>query len=178
MQEFETYEQVAAFLINELAHHFGLDHVEGKQIVRGNRSGTDWEIDAKGIRIDNAGFVIIECRRHTTSGLRQEAIGGVAYRIHDTGAVGGIVVSPLGLQEGANMVAKAESIISIRLDANSTRSDYVLEFLGRVMIGASVSLEVKAGIKLAVNVVRHCQKCGLPFEAKDKERICGTCLDV
>ena len=178
MQEFETYEQVAAFLINELAHHFSLDHVEGKQIVRGNRSGTEWEIDAKGIRIGDAGFVIIECRRHTTSRLNQEEIRGVAYRIRDTSASGGIVVSPLGLQMGATKVAKAEKIESLRLDANSTRSDYVLEFLNNVMIGASGWLHMKASIELAVNVVRHCQICGRAFEVKNNERTCSTCLNL
>ena len=47
---FEQYEQVTAFLLNEFAAHFGLGRVEGKQIIHGSRSGTNWEIDGKGIR--------------------------------------------------------------------------------------------------------------------------------
>ena len=40
---FEQYEQVAAFLLNEFAAHFGLGRVEGKQIIYGRRSGINWE---------------------------------------------------------------------------------------------------------------------------------------
>lgn len=57
-EAWESYEQVALFLLNKLATHFGLGHVEGKQLVPG-ASGTSWEIDAKGVRADGSGFVII-----------------------------------------------------------------------------------------------------------------------
>jgi hypothetical protein len=47
----------------------------------------------------------------------------LAYRIIDTGADGGILVSPLGLQEGAERVAAAENIISVRLNEDCNRYD-------------------------------------------------------
>jgi hypothetical protein len=46
-----TYEEVAQYLLNEFAAHFGLGHVEGKQVVPG-QSGADWEIDAKGVAVN------------------------------------------------------------------------------------------------------------------------------
>jgi hypothetical protein len=61
----------------------------------------------------------------------------IAYRIIDTGAKGGIVVSPLGLQEGAQKIAKAENVVSVRLGENSTTKDYVLGFLNQVFLGLS-----------------------------------------
>ena len=95
-----TYEEVAAELLDRNAEKFGLQRVEGKQHVRGNRSGTKWEIDAKGVKLGDEGFVIVECKRHTISKPNQELLGGLAYRIVDTGASGGIIVSPL--DEGVN----------------------------------------------------------------------------
>lgn len=52
---FENYERVAAFLLNEFASHFDLKRVEGKRDVSGHKSGTTWEIDAKGVEADASG---------------------------------------------------------------------------------------------------------------------------
>jgi hypothetical protein len=120
-----TYEKVAQFILNEMAVHFGLGLVEGKQIVPG-ASGTEWEIDAKGVREGDGGFVIVECRRHTTKGVTQEQVGALAYRIQDTGAAGGIVVSPLDLQSGARLVAQHKGIQSVQISAESTTTAYIL----------------------------------------------------
>ncbi|WP_411153065.1 restriction endonuclease [Streptomyces sp. A30] len=81
--------------------------------VIGKRSGTEWEIDGKGVKVGDEGFVIIECRRYTTSKQKQEQVAGLAYRIIDTEADGAIIVSPLGLQEGAAKVAEAENIRTV-----------------------------------------------------------------
>ncbi len=135
MERWESYEQVGTYLLNQFAAHLGLDHVEGKQQVDGNRSGTSWEIDAKGVRLGNEGFVIVEFRRYTTSRQSQEQMGGLAYRIIDAGAGGGIIVSPLGLQEGAKKVAAAENIVNVTLDENCNRFEYVMRFLNNVMVG-------------------------------------------
>ena len=130
----KNYEEVATFLLNQMSHEFGLERVEGKQQIEGQRSGTSWEIDAKGVCANQVGFVLIEIRRYTTSRLTQEATGALAYRIHDTGASGGIIVSPMGLQEGAKKVAAAEGVHSVQLNAGSTTTEYVLRFLNNVML--------------------------------------------
>ncbi len=134
----DTYEQVAQFLLNEFADHFGLERVEEKQAVIGLRSGTEWTIDCKGIKKNNDGFLIVECRRHTTNKQKQEQVGALAYRIIDTGAKGGIIVSVLGIQEGGKAIAEAEGIVAVHLDADSTTTDYVMKFLDKVMIGRSL----------------------------------------
>ena len=87
-----NYEEVAQFLLGQMASHFGLGRVEGKQMVAG--ASTSWEVDAKGVRQDGHGFVIIECRRHTKQGVPQEQIAGLAFKIQDTGAAGGINCLP------------------------------------------------------------------------------------
>ncbi len=62
--------------------------MEGKQIIKGLRSGTNWEIDAKGVRDGLEAFLIVECKRYTTSRLDKELIGGLAYRIYRHGRGG------------------------------------------------------------------------------------------
>jgi hypothetical protein len=111
----EQYEQVAIYLLNQFAHEFGLDHVEGKQTVPGH-SGTTWEIDGKGVRVGpEEAIVVVECRRYLNSRQSQEKVAGLAFRLTDTGASGGILVSPLGLQEGAKKVAGYSDIVDVRL---------------------------------------------------------------
>ena len=149
-KEWQTYEEVATYLLSQMADQFGLERVEGKQKLLGLRSGTEWEIDAKGIADEGSKFLIVECRRHTGSRLDQESVGALAYRIDDSGASGGILVSPLGLQEGAQKVAQAENIISVTLGPNSSSTDYVLKFLDQIKVGMSGEVTFKStlGIKM------------------------------
>ena len=135
-KRWESYEQVAADLLNRFAQEFAVDFFEGKQVVQGLRSATMWEIDAKGVKSQDGGFIIVDCKRWKDR-QPQSIIGSLAYSIIDAGAVGGIIVSPLGLQEGAKKVAAAENIFEVRLDENSTRQDFVMSFLNRFMVGVS-----------------------------------------
>ena len=173
MQPFEMYEQVATFLLAEFAARFGLAEVQGKQTLAGKT--TTWEIDAKGIKPGSEAFVVIECRRYTSSRLDQESVAGLAYRIHDLGAEGGIVVTPIGLQEGARRIAEAERIITVRLDPTSTRTDYVIDFLNQVMIGMSLSLAATAAMSFGAEVSRQCRACGTPFTVVGSEELCPSC---
>ncbi len=136
-RSWQSYEEVARYLLNRIASEFGLDRVEGKQSIAGQASGTSWEIDAKGVASDGVGFVIIEARRYPRTRLSQEQVAAIAYRIQDTGAAGGIVVSPLPLQAGAAKVAKSAGVIHVQLDAASNTERYILKFLNNVMIGLS-----------------------------------------
>ena len=150
----KTYEEVAAYVLNQIATEFGLESFEGKQKVVGQRSGIKWAIDAKGVGEGNDVFFIVECRRYTTSRQNQEKVGGLAYRIIDTGARGGIVVSPLGLQEGAAKLAQAENIYSVILDEKSTRTEYVLKFLKKVRVGKHLAGKVTFKSSLGLRIIR------------------------
>lgn len=136
MAAWQTYEEVARFLLQELAAHFGLGAVEGKQIVPGT-SGTNWEIDAKAFSAAGDGFLLVECRRHTTRGPTQEQMAALCYRITDSGACGGIMVSPHEPQRGAKLVASHEGVHQVQLRADSTTENYLLRFLNRVFVGVS-----------------------------------------
>jgi hypothetical protein len=140
-RKWKTYEEVAAYLLDQIAEVLGLEKVEGKQKIIGKRSGTTWEIDGKGVKGEGEGFVIIECRRYSKSKQKQEQVAALAYRIMDTGAQSGIIVSPLGIQEGGAKIANSENIQTVTLDENSTTTDYVLKFLNRIFAGVSIKGE-------------------------------------
>jgi hypothetical protein len=133
-KRWETYEQVAQYLLDKFCDKFGLERVEGKQKLRGT-SGTNWEIDAKGIRQGGMGFLIVECRRYTTSKLVQKDVGSLCWSITETGANGGIIVSPFDLQKGAKMVASAANVKHVTLDPGSTTKEYVMRFLDDIFAG-------------------------------------------
>ncbi|MGE0344456.1 MAG: restriction endonuclease [Porticoccaceae bacterium] len=137
----DTYEQVAQYLLNQFAEVFQLGSVEGKQLVAGE-SGTDWQIDAKGVKEGEDGFIIVECKRHTKSRVNQEIIAGLAFRIKDTGAEGGIIVTPMQLQKGAQIVASHEGIKHVRLDKASTHSNYIFQFLNQIFIGVTDNVTI------------------------------------
>lgn len=148
-KKWRTYEEVATYLLNQFAKHFKLGRFEGKQVVAG-ASGTEWELDAKGCSHDGSHFINVECKRHTKTGISQAIVAGTAWAIVDTGAGGGILVSPCGLQEGAKKVADAAKIVEVVLDQNSTTTDYLMRFLGQVCVGMSDSASVQMTETLTV----------------------------
>ena len=77
-------------------------------------------------------------------------MAAIAYRIKDTGAVGGIVVTPIGFQKGAALVAAAENIIHVKLCPDSTNHSYLLEFLNQIMVGVYDSVSIKESISIEI----------------------------
>lgn len=148
IKEYESYEKVSQYLLKKFAKEFGLEGVEGKQKVSGNLSGTSWEIDGKGILEGGIGFIIIECRHYKSSKQKQEHLGGLAYRIIDSGAQGGIIISPLGLQKGAKKIANAENIIEVKITEDSNMNEYLMQFLHKVMVGVQDNLTIKEEWKI------------------------------
>ena len=143
MPKWDSYEEIATYLLNQFAQEFGVDAFEGKQDVSGKRSGTTWEIDAKGVRAVDGGFMIVECKRWSKDKPTQAIVGSLAYSILDSGAIGGIIVSPLGIQEGGQKVASAEGIFEVHLGENSTRNDFVMHFLNKFKVGSTVAFRIE-----------------------------------
>lgn len=152
----QSYEEVATYLLNELSEYFQLDRVERKQLVDSLNSGTAWEIDAKGVKEGNTGFVVIEVRRLPHTRLCQKELAAMAFTIQDTGAVGGIIVSPLPLQRGAELIARYSNIIAVQLHENSTVMHFVLRFLNNVMLSyspESVIVNIPAIVEISLTKV-------------------------
>ena len=136
-----SYEEVATFLLNQFSQEWGLDRFEAKQDVKGSKTGTTWEIDAKGCRENDTGFMIVECRKYKSK-LKQEDLAAIAFRILDTGAEGAIVVTPIGLQAGAKKVAEATNVFSVILTPDSTPSNFAIGFLDKFRAGGSLGMFV------------------------------------
>jgi len=151
VKQWATYEQVAAYLLNQFSERFGMGRFEGKQIVAGE-SGTSWEIDAKGVAEDNKKFIVVERKRHTKSGISQAITAALAWSIEDTGASSGILVSPIGLQQGAEKVAKKAEIVEVILDRDSTTTEYMMRFLDQICVGFSDVVTAKITDSLSIEV--------------------------
>ena len=145
----QSYEKVAARLLNRFAEHFGLGNFEGKQVLPG-ASGTSWEIDAKGVNTADGTFVVVECKRYTKRKVAQETVAGLSYRIQDLGAGGGIIVTPLELQEGASKVAAHEGIVLVQLDPDSTTTEYMMRFLNQVCVGLEERIHITESLTITV----------------------------
>lgn len=148
-KRWETYEEVAQYLLNCLSDQFKVGRFEGKQIVPGE-SGTSWELDAKGCTDENSRVLVVECKRHTKSGISQAITGALAFTIQDIGADGGILVSPLGLQEGAKKVAGKANIVEVVLNENSTTTDYLMKFLDQIHLGNSETVQITEHLVIEV----------------------------
>lgn len=149
LKDWEKYEDTATHLLNLVKQEFGLKAIEGKQKVKG--AITNWEIDAKGVKENGMGFLIIECRRYSKAKQSQDKVAALAFTIEDTGATGGIIVSPLGLQEGAQKIANAENIISVKIDKNSTPKNFTIDFLQKLFIGVEVIIGEVMDVTLTTN---------------------------
>lgn len=146
-KRWQTYEEVAVYLLNTLSSHFGVGRFEGKQIVPGS-TGTAWELDGKGCSDGGTRTIVVECKRHIDRGINQSTVAALAFTIRDVGGDMGILVSPLGLQEGAKIVANHENIIEVVLDQNSTTTDYVLSFLNQINVGWLEAVLIRDSIVL------------------------------
>ncbi len=172
----ETYEDVARYILDEFRNELALKTVEGKQRLPGEKSGTIWEIDALGTSISNDAVILIECKRHTTNKLNQETLAGLAYRIEDTGSDGGIIVSPLGLQTGAEKIAKSENIINVKLHENSAPEAFCVEFLDKVFHRFSGNVQAgNATVGGSINAISTCEHCGKSFTKRNGKTVCDEC---
>jgi predicted helicase len=149
MAEWVKYEEVVRLLLNQYRDAFGLDRVEPKQKVPGD-SGTEWEIDVVAYAKEDDKLILFECRQYKNK-IKQEAVGGFAFRIDDTQAAKGYIVTPLGLQKGAEIVAQYKQIGCIRIPRDATAENHIVQFLDMVFIGVTD----RAGFKERVMIEKR-----------------------
>lgn len=149
-QSWKSYEDVARYFLNRFREEFGLERVDPKQKIAGG-SGTSWEIDAKGVREShNSAIMLVESRQHRSKRLNQEALGGLAYRIIDTGASGGIIVSALPLQDGARKVAEANNIVHVQLGPDSTPENFAISFFNKIFVGITERVTISDHVSVVI----------------------------
>jgi hypothetical protein len=82
----------------------------------------------------------------------------------DQGAAGGLMVTPVGYQEGAAKVANARKIGMATLNANATDREYVLRIANQLFVG--VVSKIRFGAVTTAVVVRNSGGCGATPEPK------------
>jgi len=132
-KKWETYEEVTKQLLSDVRDYLGLSRVEEKQKVRG-LSETEWEVDVLAYNVDGGKLVLVECKHRSKAVIPQDSLAGFAYKIKDTNADHGIIVTTIGLQEGADKIAKAEKITVIKLDYNSTSDNYIAQIANQIFV--------------------------------------------
>lgn len=148
----KSYEEIATFVLNQCAAEFGVSRFEGKQDVAG-KSGTDWEVDARGWTEGDKTHFLVECKKHEKTGISQAITASLAYQIQDTDAEGGFLVSPHGLQSGAKKVAAANNIHEIKLDPRSSTSAYFGEWLGKLRLGLTEEVNLQISEHLLIREI-------------------------
>ena len=173
-REWERYEQVTAELLNLIANEFGVARFEGKQTIPG-ASGTDWEIDAKGVTEGGERIVVVEMR-NTKARQSQAKVGALAFTLLDTGSDGGIIVSALPLQAGAKKVAAHAGVHHVQIDAGSTLRQFAMKILNKLFMGVTVSATARAEASCVVR--RVCKECGQRFLVAENESVCPACANT
>ena len=125
-----------------------MGQIEGKQKVRGNISGTEWEVDVIVYDATDEKLILVECKQRQYSTLPQESLAGFAYRVKDTGAYRGIVVTTIGLQDGAKKVAVAEKITEIKLNYTSTSENYIAQITNKIFIKRTEKINIRDSVEL------------------------------
>jgi hypothetical protein len=166
----KTYEEIAALVLNQCAAEFGIERVEGKQDVAG-KSGTEWEVDARAWAAGDAAHLLVECKKHSNTGISQAITSSLAWQILDTDAEGGFLVSPNGLQAGAKFVAAVANIREIKLDPRSTPSAWFGDWLGKQRAGFTDEVKVGASEHLLINSIdKHGTETVVYDSAKDETK--------
>ena len=132
-KRWETYEEVTKQLLNDVRDYFGLSRAEEKQKVKG-LSEAEWEVDVVAYNVDGGKLVLVECKHRSKAALSQDSLAGFAYKIKDAKADHGIIVTTIGLQEGAYKIAKSEGITVIKLDYNSTSDNYIAQITNQIFV--------------------------------------------
>lgn len=148
----KTYEEIATLVLNQCAAEFGIERVEGKQNVLA-KSGATFEVDARGWTAGNGAHLLVECKKHTNTGISQAITSQLAWQILDTDAEGGFLVSPHGMQKGAKHVAAAANIHEIKLDPRSTPSAWFGEWLGKLRAGFTEEVNLSVSEHLVIKMI-------------------------
>jgi hypothetical protein len=152
-------------LLDKFAQHLGFDQVEGKQKIIGLISNREIEVDGKAVRTGQEGIFVVEFKDHNRKVVPSD-LEALAFRIQDVGASGGIIVTPIGLQDGAKCIAEATNIMTATLSTDPTPTEFALRFVKHVMVGLEDRLD---GLRDEATCVVH--RVNKPNEVPESRNI-------
>ena len=174
--ESKRYEQVTRSILESLRAHLGTSDVRGEVSYKG-KSGARWKIDASSYRRNDGGLVLVECRLKTTRSVEQGEMAEFAFKIQDIGPSEGLMVTSIGYQKGAKIVAESERIGQATLNPDATDSEYILEIAERLFRGLLISDHGRGAD--SISVYRTCSTCDVELVTQDCGRtyICPICAN-
>jgi hypothetical protein len=164
--DYEDYERVTAQILKNLRDELGIETVNQKTVVPG-QSGTSWKCDVTCYKTGTQKLVIVECRKYRSK-IKQEDMGGFAYRVEDAGATEGLMVTPIGYQQGAQLVANSAKIGMATLNPEATEYEYALQIAKKLFIGIMDQVRFSD----SCTVERRCGKCK---QVLTEDGPCPTC---
>jgi Restriction endonuclease len=102
-------------------------------------------VDGKGVPAGADLIFVVECKHYPDRKVNQGTVAGLAWTIQDVGASGGIIVTPLGLQEGAEIIARHANVHTVLLTPESTPVTYVMRYLENLWVGVHDGLTCTDG---------------------------------
>ena len=132
-QTWERYEDVARQLIDDIKSYLGVSMVNPDKKEFQKKDGGICEIDVSAYDMGDGKLVLVECRNRKKR-LSQEEVHGFAYRIQQTNAKRGIIITPIGLQKGARIAADGARIGLVKLEPNSTPDNYIAQLTQLLII--------------------------------------------
>jgi hypothetical protein len=157
---YATYEDVAHSFFCDCKDTFGFDVVERKAVLT-SKSGNTYKIEVLGRRVAEGADIIIECKHYgPKSQIDQEMVGGLAYRVQNTGADGAFIVTTHELQSGAQRVADFEQITVFIIGPDATIDDYgvvreIAQGLSRYFLKLQAEIKTNVGLGMTYHASRR-----------------------
>jgi hypothetical protein len=145
----KPYEDITRKIISENREFFGLNRVEPGPTSVPAIHGGKYKIEVLAYRKGDERLILFECRDREDR-LDQEETGGFAYRIQVTGAAKGYLVTPVGLQSGARIVADYEKIGQITIPRGATAGNYLARFLDQILLKSTENLGLGDSVQVKV----------------------------
>lgn len=103
-------------------------------------------------------------------------MGGFAYRITSIGAESGLMVTPIGYQAGARLIAQHERIGLATLNADATEDEFLLTVADQLYRGLK-STDQGHGVDEVASVARRCGRCNSDLSSSDGGQtfFCAKC---
>lgn len=144
----KSFEDAFRAILQAHKEFFGLSHVELGPAKATATSGYVYDIEVLGFAKGDEKIVLFECRRKSRN-LEPKDAGELAYRISATGAKNAYFVTTFerGLAEGAKRIADFERIGHIRLSADASPYDYIMEYASAFFVGKSSRIGASASVE-------------------------------
>lgn len=128
-QQWLTYEEVVAYLVDRYKELFGVERVEGKQTLSGPDGG-EAEVDLVAYSKPDGLLICFECKDHARK-INQDYIFAIEGKRQYLGASKSFIVTSHGLQSGAEGKAEYFNIGAVHVPNGATVETHIIRFMDK-----------------------------------------------